>query len=173
MPYNVITITCTVFALYFGSLLNALRRRRGEEERLLQGKGETLLKFLWHLLCSITSKQMPHKLLISCLHPLFRCDHFTTLLQLFSYRLPIHCFLSILLRLFQMAFIAARYCWKLKTHNAPLDSYLKLGNSRPNNMNILVYICCENRLIEMHLIRGTWNACWRVFISWCILNMEY
>ncbi|KAL9397730.1 hypothetical protein Peur_011983 [Populus x canadensis] len=25
MPYNVITITCTVFALYFGSLLSALR----------------------------------------------------------------------------------------------------------------------------------------------------
>ncbi|KAH6803540.1 GPI transamidase component Gpi16 subunit family protein [Perilla frutescens var. frutescens] len=38
MPYNVITITCTVFALYFGSLLNALRRRVGEEERLLSGK---------------------------------------------------------------------------------------------------------------------------------------
>ncbi|KAL1544602.1 GPI transamidase component PIG-T [Salvia divinorum] len=39
MPYNVITITCTVFALYFGSLLNALRRRVGEEERFLSGKG--------------------------------------------------------------------------------------------------------------------------------------
>lgn len=38
MPYNVITITCTVFALYFGSLLNALRRRAGEEERLLKSK---------------------------------------------------------------------------------------------------------------------------------------
>lgn len=38
MPYNVITITCTVFALYFGSLLNALRRRMGEEEKLLSGK---------------------------------------------------------------------------------------------------------------------------------------
>ncbi|KAK9944791.1 hypothetical protein M0R45_010341 [Rubus argutus] len=34
MPYNVITITCTVCALYFGSLLNVLRRRVGEEERL-------------------------------------------------------------------------------------------------------------------------------------------
>ncbi|XP_062182961.1 uncharacterized protein LOC133887066 [Phragmites australis] len=33
MPYNVITFTCTVLALYFGSLLNALRRRIGEEER--------------------------------------------------------------------------------------------------------------------------------------------
>lgn len=39
MPYNVITITCTVFALYFGSLLNVLRRRMGEEERLLKSKG--------------------------------------------------------------------------------------------------------------------------------------
>lgn len=38
MPYNVITITCTVFALYFGSLLNALRRRAGEEGRLLKSK---------------------------------------------------------------------------------------------------------------------------------------
>ncbi|KAI5679959.1 hypothetical protein M9H77_01186 [Catharanthus roseus] len=38
MPYNVITITCTVFALYFGSLLNALRRRVGEEERLLKSR---------------------------------------------------------------------------------------------------------------------------------------
>lgn len=38
MPYNVITITCTVFALYFGSLLNALRRRVDEEERLLKNK---------------------------------------------------------------------------------------------------------------------------------------
>ncbi|OAE19255.1 hypothetical protein AXG93_3507s1270 [Marchantia polymorpha subsp. ruderalis] len=34
MPYNVITFTCTVLALYFGSLLNTLRRRIGEEERL-------------------------------------------------------------------------------------------------------------------------------------------
>ncbi|KAF8050933.1 hypothetical protein N665_1852s0003 [Sinapis alba] len=40
MPYNVITITCTVFALYFGSLLNALRRRIGEEERFLKSKGK-------------------------------------------------------------------------------------------------------------------------------------
>lgn len=39
MPYNVITITCTVFALYFGSLLNALRRHAGEEERLPKNKG--------------------------------------------------------------------------------------------------------------------------------------
>lgn len=38
MPYNVITITCTVFALYFGSLLNVLRRRFGEEERFLKSE---------------------------------------------------------------------------------------------------------------------------------------
>uniref|UniRef100_A0A7N0UHC0 GPI transamidase component PIG-T n=1 Tax=Kalanchoe fedtschenkoi TaxID=63787 RepID=A0A7N0UHC0_KALFE len=44
MPYNVITITCTVFALYFGSLLNALRRRAGEEERLLKSKGNVGLQ---------------------------------------------------------------------------------------------------------------------------------
>jgi len=43
MPYNVITITCTVFALYFGSLLNVLRRRVGEEERLLSHKGNSRL----------------------------------------------------------------------------------------------------------------------------------
>ncbi|KAH7576369.1 hypothetical protein ACOSQ2_003552 [Xanthoceras sorbifolium] len=36
MPYNVITITCTVFALYFGSLLNVLRKRVDEEERFLK-----------------------------------------------------------------------------------------------------------------------------------------
>ena len=40
MPYNVITITCTVFALYFGSLLNVLRRRVAEEERFLKDKGK-------------------------------------------------------------------------------------------------------------------------------------
>ncbi|KAK2990056.1 hypothetical protein RJ640_025419 [Escallonia rubra] len=38
MPYNVITITCTVFALYFGSLLNALRKRVAEEESRLKSK---------------------------------------------------------------------------------------------------------------------------------------
>lgn len=38
MPYNVITITCTVFALYFGSVLNVLRRRVGEEERFLKSE---------------------------------------------------------------------------------------------------------------------------------------
>ncbi|KAK4751060.1 hypothetical protein SAY87_004542 [Trapa incisa] len=41
MPYNVITITCTVFALYFGSLLNVLRRRVSEEERLHNAKGKS------------------------------------------------------------------------------------------------------------------------------------
>lgn len=41
MPYNVITITCTVLALYFGSLLNVLRRRVGEEERFMKSKGKT------------------------------------------------------------------------------------------------------------------------------------
>ncbi|KDP26371.1 hypothetical protein JCGZ_17529 [Jatropha curcas] len=40
MPYNVITITCTIFALYFGSLLNVLRRRVREEERLLKSKAD-------------------------------------------------------------------------------------------------------------------------------------
>jgi len=48
MPYNVITITCTVFALYFGSLLNVLRRRVGEEERLLKNKGKPLLLLCLH-----------------------------------------------------------------------------------------------------------------------------
>lgn len=41
MPYNVITITCTAFALYFGSLLNVLRRRVGEEERFLKNRGNS------------------------------------------------------------------------------------------------------------------------------------
>ncbi|KAL9343477.1 hypothetical protein Peur_063908 [Populus x canadensis] len=38
MPYNVITITCTVFALYFLSLINVLRQRVGEAERFLESK---------------------------------------------------------------------------------------------------------------------------------------
>ncbi|XP_042516140.1 GPI transamidase component PIG-T [Macadamia integrifolia] len=54
MPYNVITITCTVFALYFGSLLNVLRRRVAEEERFLKsqasGKGGPLPRLLSKLL---------------------------------------------------------------------------------------------------------------------------
>ncbi|XP_074268489.1 uncharacterized protein LOC141591895 [Silene latifolia] len=40
MPYNVLTITCTVFALYFGSVLNVLRHRANEEERLLKQKAK-------------------------------------------------------------------------------------------------------------------------------------
>ncbi|KAL2623143.1 hypothetical protein R1flu_003348 [Riccia fluitans] len=45
MPYNVITFTCTILALYFGSLLNTLRRRIGEEERLAKaGSGGKLKK---------------------------------------------------------------------------------------------------------------------------------
>ncbi|XP_010524674.1 PREDICTED: GPI transamidase component PIG-T-like isoform X2 [Tarenaya hassleriana] len=55
MPYNVITITCTVFALYFGSLLNVLRRRVGEEERLLKSKGNKQGKLL-QLLSRISAK---------------------------------------------------------------------------------------------------------------------
>ncbi|KAI4304576.1 hypothetical protein MLD38_040064 [Melastoma candidum] len=55
MPYNVITITCTVFALYFGSLLNVLRRRAGEEERLLQSKGKKLSS-LAQLVSKISAK---------------------------------------------------------------------------------------------------------------------
>ena len=43
MPYNVITFTCTVLALYFGSLLNALRRRIGEEESKLKKAGNYIL----------------------------------------------------------------------------------------------------------------------------------
>lgn len=42
MPYNVITITCTVFALYVGSLLNVLRKRAGEEERFLKSRGRSM-----------------------------------------------------------------------------------------------------------------------------------
>jgi hypothetical protein len=43
MPYNVITFTCTVLALYFVSLLNALRRRIGEEESKLKKAGNYVL----------------------------------------------------------------------------------------------------------------------------------
>ncbi|KAK8958444.1 hypothetical protein KSP40_PGU004129 [Platanthera guangdongensis] len=42
MPYNVITFTCTVLALYFGSMLNVLRRRVGQEERLSKSKGTSI-----------------------------------------------------------------------------------------------------------------------------------
>ncbi|XP_021720060.1 GPI transamidase component PIG-T-like [Chenopodium quinoa] len=53
MPYNVITITCTVFALYFGSLLNVLRKRVGEEERMLEERAKrksSRLHQLWQKL---------------------------------------------------------------------------------------------------------------------------
>lgn len=56
MPYNVITITCTVFALYFGSLLNALRRRAGEEERLLKSKDGKKTRKLPLLLSKLFAK---------------------------------------------------------------------------------------------------------------------
>ncbi|GFP88865.1 GPI transamidase component pig-t homolog [Phtheirospermum japonicum] len=56
MPYNVITITCTVFALYFGSLLNALRRRVGEEERLLRGKVAAKTGPLTSMLSKLSAK---------------------------------------------------------------------------------------------------------------------
>ncbi|XP_071918470.1 uncharacterized protein [Coffea arabica] len=56
MPYNVITITCTVFALYFGSLLNALRRRVGEEGRLLKTKATKETGKLSSLLARLSAK---------------------------------------------------------------------------------------------------------------------
>ncbi|XP_048336454.1 uncharacterized protein LOC125418191 isoform X2 [Ziziphus jujuba] len=56
MPYNVITITCTVFALYFGSLLNVLRRRVGEEERLLKSKAAKKTGQLPQLLLKLSAK---------------------------------------------------------------------------------------------------------------------
>ncbi|KAL0436168.1 UNVERIFIED_CONTAM: GPI transamidase component PIG-T [Sesamum radiatum] len=56
MPYNVITITCTVFALYFGSLLNALRRRVGEEERLLREKATKKMGPLTLMLSKLSAK---------------------------------------------------------------------------------------------------------------------
>lgn len=43
MPYNVITFTCTVLALYFGSMVNVLRRQISKEERLANSKGNALL----------------------------------------------------------------------------------------------------------------------------------
>ncbi|KAL5172661.1 GPI transamidase component PIG-T [Glycine soja] len=56
MPYNVITITCTVFALYFGSLLNVLRRRVGEEERLLKNKDANKTVFFRRELAKLSAK---------------------------------------------------------------------------------------------------------------------
>ncbi|KAM4077897.1 hypothetical protein ACJW30_12G174700 [Castanea mollissima] len=56
MPYNVITITCTVFALYFGSLLNVLRRRVGEEERILKNRASKKAGRLPQLLSWLSAK---------------------------------------------------------------------------------------------------------------------
>ncbi|GAB4841349.1 hypothetical protein Ancab_022076 [Ancistrocladus abbreviatus] len=56
MPYNVITITCTVFALYFGSLLNVLRRRVGEEERLLKDRAAKKVGLLTQLFSKLSAK---------------------------------------------------------------------------------------------------------------------
>ncbi|MBA0847901.1 hypothetical protein Goshw_025393 [Gossypium schwendimanii] len=56
MPYNVITITCTVFALYFGSLLNALRRRVAEEERFLKDKAAKKMDRIPLLLSKLSAK---------------------------------------------------------------------------------------------------------------------
>ncbi|XP_050208192.1 uncharacterized protein LOC126657530 [Mercurialis annua] len=56
MPYNVITITCTVFALYFGSLLNVLRKRVAEEERLLKIKAAKKTNRLRDLLSKLSAK---------------------------------------------------------------------------------------------------------------------
>ncbi|KAM6564895.1 hypothetical protein CsatB_024893 [Cannabis sativa] len=56
MPYNVITITCTVFALYFGSLLNVLRRRVAEEERFLKNKDSKKASPISQFLSKLSSK---------------------------------------------------------------------------------------------------------------------
>ncbi|KAJ4728468.1 GPI transamidase component PIG-T [Melia azedarach] len=56
MPYNVITITCTVFALYFGSLLNVLRKRVGEEERLLKSRAGQKTGRISQLLSKLSAK---------------------------------------------------------------------------------------------------------------------
>lgn len=56
MPYNVITFTCTVLALYFGSMLNVLRRRVGEEERLATSKASERPGLIPLLLSKLSSK---------------------------------------------------------------------------------------------------------------------
>ncbi|KAI0523010.1 hypothetical protein KFK09_005400 [Dendrobium nobile] len=56
MPYNVITFTCTVLALYFGSMLNVLRRRAGEEERLERTKASEKPGLIPLLLSKLSSK---------------------------------------------------------------------------------------------------------------------
>ncbi|KAG0491084.1 hypothetical protein HPP92_007947 [Vanilla planifolia] len=56
MPYNVITFTCTVLALYFGSMLNVLLRRVGEEERLSRSKDSEKVGRIPWLLSKLSSK---------------------------------------------------------------------------------------------------------------------
>ncbi|XP_008235459.1 PREDICTED: GPI transamidase component PIG-T-like [Prunus mume] len=56
MPYNVITITCTVCALHFGSLLNVLRKRVGEEERSSKSKATKETGRLRQLLSRVSAK---------------------------------------------------------------------------------------------------------------------
>ncbi|PKA61257.1 hypothetical protein AXF42_Ash006154 [Apostasia shenzhenica] len=56
MPYNVITFTCTILALYFGSMLNVLRRRVGEEERLSKSKASERRGLIPLLLLKLSSK---------------------------------------------------------------------------------------------------------------------
>jgi len=61
MPYNVITITCTVFALYFGSLLRALRGWMGEKERFLNSKGNLILDRLRCMFTGLGSIDMVYE----------------------------------------------------------------------------------------------------------------
>ncbi|XP_031495070.1 GPI transamidase component PIG-T homolog isoform X1 [Nymphaea colorata] len=56
MPYNVITLTCTMLALYFGSLLNVLRRRVGEEKRYLKSKAALKGGLLVQMLSKLSTK---------------------------------------------------------------------------------------------------------------------
>eukprot|EP00249_Psilotum_nudum_P019528 c27298_g1_i1 orf=722-2542(+) len=57
MPYNVITLTCTVLALYFGSLLNVLRRRVGEEEKPRRSQEFPMIRKLKQLLHKVTGRK--------------------------------------------------------------------------------------------------------------------
>ncbi|XP_022728179.1 GPI transamidase component PIG-T-like isoform X2 [Durio zibethinus] len=56
MPYNVIAITCMVFALYFRSLVNVLRRRVAEEERFLKDKAARKTGWPLPLLSKLSAK---------------------------------------------------------------------------------------------------------------------
>ncbi|KAJ4795028.1 GPI transamidase component GPI16 [Rhynchospora pubera] len=56
MPYNVITFTCTVLALYFGSMVNVLRRRVSEEERLAKSKDKRKPGLIPLLISKISNK---------------------------------------------------------------------------------------------------------------------